>query len=209
MSEAEDSRLYGLMEIAEGQQAAVQAALEGLAVERAALKREREQLARGVQALEQGTRAAVRSAVTESLAGAASQGVEAVQAATRPLLGKLAGVTESAGQAEAALRGVVLWAGWRLLGWIVAVVAALVLLGWLASSAVLWWDTGAIAAAQLRKAQLENAVAELEANQDAWVKAGMLGRLERCGPKARLCIRVDESAGPFGDRSDYRVIQGY
>jgi len=30
MSEAEDSRLYGLMEIAQGQQAAVQAALEGL-----------------------------------------------------------------------------------------------------------------------------------------------------------------------------------
>jgi hypothetical protein len=39
MSEAEDGRLYGLMEVAEGQQAAVQAALEGLATERAALRR--------------------------------------------------------------------------------------------------------------------------------------------------------------------------
>jgi len=42
-----------------------------------------------------------------------------------------------------------------------------------------------------------------------WMKAGMLARLERCGPKLRPCIRVDEGAGPFGDRSDYRVIQGY
>jgi len=59
MSEADDGRLYGLMEVAEGQQAAVQAALEGLAAERAALRREREALARQVQAVEGGARAAV------------------------------------------------------------------------------------------------------------------------------------------------------
>jgi len=208
MSETED-RLYGLMEIAERQQAAVQAALEGLAAERAALERERGKLARGVQDLALGTRAAVRSAVTESLSGAASEGVEAVQAATQPLLGKLAGVMERAGQAEAALRGVVLWASWRLLGWMVAVVAALVLVGWLASTVVLWWDTGAIAAAQARKAALAAEVAQMQVNRDEWAKAGMLGKLERCGPKARPCIRVDEGAGGFGDHADYRVILGY
>ncbi len=53
MSETED-RLYGLMEVVERQQAAVQAALEGLAAERAALQREREALARGAQGLEAG-----------------------------------------------------------------------------------------------------------------------------------------------------------
>jgi hypothetical protein len=208
MSETED-RLYGLMEIAERQQAAVQAALEGLAAERAALERERGELARGVQDLAVGTRAAVRSAVSESLAGAASEGVEAVQAATGPLLGELAGVTARAVQAEAALRGVVQWASWRLLGWLVAVVALLVLLGWVASSAVLWWDTGAIAAARARKAELAAEVAAMQANRDEWAKAGLLGKLERCGPRARPCIRVDEGAGGFGDRADYRVILGY
>ncbi len=73
-----------------------------------------------------------------------------------------------------------------------------------------WWDTGTIAAAQVRKAQLQAEVAELEATHDAWVKAGMLGGVERCGPTARPCIRVDESAGPFGSQghNDYRVIQG-
>jgi hypothetical protein len=208
--EAED-RLYGLMEIAERQQAAVQSALDGLAAERAALKREREMLARGVGALEDGMRAAVQSAVTESLSDAATQGVEAVQIATRPLLGKLAGVTESTGRAEAALRRVVLWASWRLLGWIVAMVAALVLLGWLASSAVRWWDTRAIGAALMEKAQLQVDVAALQANHDAWVQAGMLEKLERCGPGRRPCIRVDENAGSFGSdgHNDYRIIQGY
>jgi hypothetical protein len=210
MSETED-RLYGLMEIAERQQAAVQAALDGLAAERAALGREREALARGVRDLQLGTQGAVRSAVADSLAGAATEGLAAVQAATKPLLGRLAGVTAEAGQAEAALRQVVLWASWRLLGWVMAAIAGLVLLGWLASTLVLWWDNGTIAAAQVEKAQLQQEVAGLQATQDAWVKAGMLGRLERCGPKARPCIRVDEGAGGFQSQGhdDYRVIQGY
>lgn len=206
---AAEDRLYGLMEIAERQQAAVQAALEGLAAERAALQRERELLARGVRDLRMGTQEAVRSAVTDSLAGAATEGVAAVQTATKPLLGRLAGVVAEAGQAEAALRQVVLWASWRLLGWIVAVVAGLVLLGWLASTLVLWWDSGTIGAAQAQKVQLQAEVAELKANQDTWVKAGMLEKLVRCNPGFRPCVRVNEAAGAFGDRSDYRVILGY
>ncbi len=118
-------------------------------------------------------------------------------------------MTAEAGQAEAALRQVVLWASWRLLGWVMAGVAGLVLLGWLASTLVLWWDTGTIAAAQAQKAQLQAEVTEMQANHDGWVKAGMLGKLEHCNPGFRPCIRVNESAGAFGDRSDYRVILGY
>jgi len=175
----------------------------------ATLAGEREKLARGVETLELGLRASVRSAVAQSLSGAATSGVEAVQVATQPLLGELAGVTEQAGQAETALRGVVRWASWWLLGWMVAAIGALVLLGWLASTAVLWWDTGAIAAARATKAQLAAEVAQIQANRDDWAKRGMLGKLERCGPKARPCIRVDEGVGTFGERADYRVILGY
>lgn len=210
MSAAEDeARLYGLLELAEQQQAAVKTALDGLAAERMALRREREALARTASDLASSTRAAAEQGVQTSLAGAATQGMAAVQAATRPLLGRLTDMTEQIGQAEVALQRVVLWASWRLLGWMMAGVAGLVLLGWLASTLVLWWDTGTIAAAQVRKAQVQAEVAEMQANYDGWGKMGMLGKLERCGPKARPCIRVDESAGPFGERSEYRVIQGY
>ena len=204
MSEGED-RLYGLMEIAERQQAAVQAMLDGLAVERAALARERERLAREVAALGQGTRQAVHLAVAEGFAGAADQGVTAVKIATQPLLGKLEDVTQSAVNAEAALRRVVQWASWRLLGWIMALIAALVLLGWLSSTALIWWDTGTIN-------KLQDQITELRANHDAWVKAGMLGKLTRCDPGNRPCIRVDESAGQFGPPGgpyDLRVLKGY
>jgi len=198
----EEDRLYGLMEIAERQQAAVQAALDGLAAEREALARERERLVRDVAALGQGTRQAVNLAVAEGFAGAAGKGVEAVKVATRPLLGKLASVTEDAERAETALRRVVSWASWRLLGWIMALMVALVLLGWLTGNALVWWDTGTVK-------NLQGEITELQANHDALVKAGMLGKLSYCGPNSRPCIQVDESAGPYGTNSDYRVILGY
>ena len=74
---------------------------------------------------------------------------------------------------------------------------------------MLWWDTSAVGAMQLEEAQPQAEIAELNANRDGWVNARMLTKLGRCGPKARPCARVDESAGVFGERSDFRVIQGY
>ena len=90
-----------------------------------------------------------------------------------------------------------------------AAVAALVLGGWLASTLVLWWDTGAIASARAEKAQLQAEVAAMQASRDEWAQAGFLAKLGRCGPKGRPCVRVDEGAGAFGERADYRVLLGY
>ena len=84
-----------------------------------------------------------------------------------------------------------------------------VVLGWLMSSGVLWWDVGAIQAARAEKARLQAEVAEMQANRDEWAKTGALAKLERCGPKARPCVRVDEKAGVFGTQADYRVLLGY
>ena len=211
MSEAGEieDRLYGLLEVAERQQAAVQAALDGLAGGRTALEGERARLAREVTLLDLSLRAAVKAAVNDGLASAATEGAKAVEAATAPLLGELAAVTERAGRADAALRRVVLWASWRLLGWAVALVAGLVLGGWLASTLVLWWDAGAIAEARAEKRRLQAEIVEMQANRDAWAKAGMLGKLERCDPGKRPCVRVDENAGAYGTPPDRRVILGY
>ena len=207
---AED-RLYGLMEVAERQHAAVQAALEGLAAERVALAREREALARGVAGLQAGTQGAVRAAVADGLAGAAVEGLAAVQAATGLLLSRLDGVAERAVQADAALRGVVAWASWRLLGWMAAAVALLMLGGWLASTLVLWWDEGAIQAARAEKARLQVEVAGMQASRDGWANAGFLSKLIRCNPGNRPCVRINEGAGAFESEghSDYRVLLGY
>ncbi len=208
MSEAED-RLYGLMEVVERQQAAVQAALEGLAAERVALQCEREKLARGVQSLEAGARAAVQLAVTEGLSSVGPKIAAKVDGATQAMEGAVSGAARVAHEAQAAMREVVLWASWRLLGWIVGLGVTLVLAGWLASAAVLWWDMGTIAAAQLEKAQLQREVAELRVNYDGWVKAGVQEKVIRCNPGNRPCIRVNEAAGKFGAQGDVRVIGEY
>jgi hypothetical protein len=84
MGVVDDDPLFAVLEIVERQQAAAQAALEGLAAERAALRQERDALARQVQALQAGVQGAVRAAVVDSLAAAATEGTAAVQAATRP-----------------------------------------------------------------------------------------------------------------------------
>jgi hypothetical protein len=37
------------------------------------------------------------------------------------------------------------------------------------------------------------------------------GRIDwrHCGDKERLCVRVDRTAPPFGDKADYYVVEGY
>lgn len=208
MSDASEERLYGLIEIAERQQAAAQTALEGLAAERAALKAERERLGQDVHGLNLHVRTAVLGAVAESMREAAETGAEALKSATGSLVLQLDNVGLTADQAEASLRRVVLWASGRLLAWFATGIAVVALLGWLVSNVLLWWDIGAIRQVQEQKVELEGTVAGLKANRDAWEKAGMLGRVEHCGPQGRLCVAVDESAGTFGERKNYRVIQG-
>ena len=77
------------------------------------------------------------------------------------------------------------------------------------SNAVLWWDQGAIDAARVQKAALQAEIEGLQANRESWVKAGVLQRVITCGPKRRFCVKIDQSAGEFGEQGEYRVIQGH
>ena len=133
--------------------------------------------------LQSGTQGAVRAAVAGQSGrgsdGGRSGGAGGDGAALGPV-GRGGGAGRAGGCGAA---GVVAWTSWRLLGWTLAAVAGLVLLGWLASTAVLWWDTGAIGAARVEKRQLQLEVAEMQANRDEWAKAGFLAKLTRCKPR--------------------------
>lgn len=205
----DEERLYGLMEIAERQQAAVQTALNGLAAERVAFARERGNLAAEAKTLGRTTREAAAAAVVEGFANVGVQGVEAVRKAAQPLITQLAGVAASAGEAEAALRRVILWASWRVLAWITGLIVVLTVVGWLITHGLIWWDTGTVTQLQGEISDLQNQIAKLEDNRNTWVKAGMLDKLETCGPNSRPCVAVDESAGAFGTSADIRVLKGY
>ncbi len=156
-----------------------------------------------VAALGRKTREAAAAAVVEGFADVGRRGVEAVRAATEPLISQLAGVTASAGQADAALRQVIAWATWRVFAWITGLMVVLILLGWLATNGLVWWDKRTIN-------QLQDQISELQVNHDSWVKAGMLDKLDTCGPSSRPCVAVDEDAAHFGNPVgpyDLRVLK--
>ncbi len=201
MSGAEE-RLYGLMEIAEQQQAAVQRALNGLAEERVALAQERQRLAEEASSLEERVREAVSAAVTTALEQVGKEGVATVREAAKPLLEDVAGLADGMAVAEEALRRIVAWASWRLLGWIVALTVGLMLFGWLSSTAVVWWDRTTVS-------QLQGEITVLQANHAAWVKAGMLDKITYCEPGNRPCVAINQSAGTYGKNREYRVLKGY
>jgi len=213
-----EQRLFGLMAVAEEQQAAVREALDGLAAARTGLAQERAHLGEAVEAVrtEAGwlrttagdlgpnlawrTEVAAKEAVKEELAGAGTLAVKAVEAAAQPLLTQLSGVAAQAGAVEAGLRRVAAWASWRLLGRGVAVVALLAGLLWLADLSVWWWTEIGV---------LRGIRDELAAQRTRLVQEGLLAKINRCDPGHRPCIRVNEAAGAFGEQSDYRVILGY
>ena len=187
MADTDDARIFGLMELAETHQRAVETAADTMAAEREALRGEREALADAVSALAPMTRAAVRDATRESLAEA----------------------KEEAERAAMMLHRIVQWASWQLLLRLLALAALVMLLGWLGSNAVLLWDAKAIASMQMTKAHLQADISTMRANNAEWAAAGMLAKIDHCGSNNRPCVRVNESAGAFGDKSDYRILQGY
>ncbi len=226
--------LYGLMNVAQEQQAAAAEALAALVTEREALARERAGLAKQAEAMQAQaaalrravgdlgpalaarTELATEQAVVRSLGYAGVTATAAVEAAVRPVLGRLDRVMAQASEAEASLRRIVGWTSWRLLGRGLAVVAVLAVLLWGAHLSVWWWAERDVAVAQAQKALLLAEIAglqdrrdELAASRDALAKSGALAKVTRCEPGGRLCIRVNEEAGPYGSPPDYRVILGY
>jgi hypothetical protein len=206
MSEAGEERIYGLIEIAERQQSVAQNTLEGMVKERIAFGQELQRFTDGLTNLEHTLHEMMSRAILETRRGAQEAGMEVAHGAVESLQTALDDIAEQAEQMETILRTITDWLRWRFLWMGLAGVLGLVGLWWLATCAVLWWDTSAIGGAQMQKVRLQTEIAQLEANREAWVKAGMESTLSRCGPKKRPCVKVDESAGSFGEQGNYRFI---
>ncbi len=215
-----EAEIFGLMTAAQDQQAAVQTALTRLAAQEAALKEERRFLAETLTVvqnqlvlarraaeeigpeLQRKVEAAIRSAVADKVA-------HAVASAAGPVFNQLTAVVEAAGAVEMSLRRVVGWLTWRLLGQLGAIVAGLLALMVAGRLGLEWWTDYRLASAQAESSLLEAKIAGLQDTRDMLERAGAKAGINKCGPSARLCIRVDEAAGPFGDQADYRIIRGY
>lgn len=156
-STGDDERIFGLIAIAEDQQAAVRAAIEGLALERAALAKDRvtlvqtaekmqklsEELAKvvlrmGPQMLEASGKGATQ-AVNAALAGVGEETTHIVAAAAKPTLDAVADSVTSAKAVQQQLRNAVRDFG-RKWVWIVAcaIAGGILVTALLAYGAVRW-----------------------------------------------------------------------
>ena len=68
-----------------------------------------------------------------------------------------------------------------------------------------WWmlpSQGEVAALRARRDALAANIARLE-------RRGALLDVRTCGAPARLCVRVDRNAPPYGPGADYLIVKGY
>jgi len=201
-------QLFGMMAIAEEQQKAVKAAIDGLAAERAAVAKERASMAQVLLAVNnaaQGVRKAageaVATSVAESLSGASKAAAEALGEASKPVIDRLSGVVKAASNAEGRLNGAVAAFGWK---W--AMVAGSTAAGAIAALLLAAWISVGWQRHQVESLSAE--VAELKATAADLAKRGGRATINVCGDKKRLCVRVDNNQN-YGEGQDYYVLKGY
>ena len=204
-----EQKLFGMMAVLEDQQKAVQAAIDGLAAERASTKKEREFMAQVLLAVKDaagGVRKAagdaVADSVSKSLVGASEAAVEALGEAAKPVIGRLEGVARAVGGAEDRLNGAVASFGWKwatLAGGAAAgAILAVLLVAWISVG----WQRHQVETLSEEVAQLKATAADL-------AKRGGRAELTVCGEKKRPCVRVDNNRESYGEGRDYFVLRGY
>ena len=214
------------MAIAEEQQKAAQAAIEGLAADRAAVAKERAALAQAAAALidtvadvrtaAAGTVPAIREAaseaiaqsVKESMAGASDVAAQALQEALEPIITSLSGAERAAGQAESKLTNAVASFGWKWAGVAAGAAAGGIMAILLAGFLSVGWQRHQVEELKGERAALLDEVAQLQVQAEDWAKRGGRAKLEACGDQRRLCVRIDRTTG-YGKEGDYFVLRGY
>lgn len=202
-----EQKLYSLMVVAEEHQKAVKAAIDGLAIERAALSKERVALAQATDSV--GTAAAdvrkaaaavlptaqravsdaVGASVRESMVGATQVAADALEKATQPIIVRLSEVIKVASEAEGSMRNAAAWFAWR---W-VAVAAIGLAVVCLAAYASLAWQMHQAELLDEQKAVLTAEIAQLTASVDALEKRGGKLVTSTCG--GRLCFEASTNQG--------------
>lgn len=220
-------RLFTLLELAEQQAAAVNAALGSFQAERVGLgqtimaaKESALAMSSAATAAEAAARSIgpivntlARDAIAEAgrqwsreaLDKFADAAERAASAGTRPVTEKLTDAADAADDAAAALAKAARSFGWKLAaGWAVSL---LVVFGsaWVMSAR----QRSQIDELDQQRALLANQIAAAQTNLAELERRGGKVKLERCGDAGRLCVRVDDRPGRFGQHNEYAVLSGY
>ena len=226
MDPEHEKKLHTLMVLAEEHQQAVKAAIDGLAVERAAMAKEyvalaqaiadvRKAVAAVVPAAQKAAGHAVGASVRESFEGAAQMATDALEKAAQPVIDSLSGVVKAANEAEGSMRNAGAWFAWK---W-VAVAAAGLAGVCLVAYAALAWQLHQVERLGEEKAALAAEITPLQTNVDALEKRGGKLITSTCG--GRLCFEASSNQGkgneqwkgaPWGDKeksSGFVIPKGF
>ena len=223
------AQLFSLMNVAEEQQKAVQAAIGGLAAERQALAQERvaiHQIAQqaaqaagqmhqaalqSVPAVQQAASQSVATSVASSMKDVSATAATALKKACQPVMESLSAEATKANEAAALLHSEAQVFSGKLililLGFALAVVAALFAGAW----GVVQYERSEVSSLSDEKARLQSEVAQLKAASDNWASKAGRALINTCGDSNRLCVHIDTRPGAFNDKNggNLYIIQGY
>ena len=193
-----ERQLYDLMSAAEDHKKAVEAALQGLTEEQAALSKAAANLSGVVGDVKRAAaeavpviQEAVDASVAKSLAGASDEAAKALSEATKPILDSLSNVIRAADGVESKLSRATASFGWKWValagGAAAGGIVALVLVGWLS----IWWQRHEVQSLLDQKAALQTEAIELQANVATLEKKGGKIKTSKCGPKGIFCVEVE------------------
>ncbi|BAP88985.1 putative uncharacterized protein [Burkholderiales bacterium GJ-E10] len=197
--------LLDLAENADNQKEAIQAAIDAITRERASLAKASTAVAASANAVKESAGqvapaiAKASTAVFNEIRHAADQAIEDLSSAVRGVR-EAESVLDSAGKSFT-------WKWFALAGSAAASsIAAIAFGAWLS----VWWQRHQVEDLAAEKVQLVSDVAKLRASAAAWTNRAGRANLSSCGKPARICVRVDKTAGEFGDaNAQYYVIFGY
>ncbi|MBM3099328.1 hypothetical protein JRX38_15225 [Gluconobacter cerinus] len=202
-----ERRIFGLLEMAERQQALSGDLLQGLTREKEALARERQEQHAAHQRWRRDVRQATQTEVRRGLEEMLANGTEDVRLTLSGLRSELNHLPLQTTRAVQALEHLVHYTTWELF---LRIVAGLLGLGgglWLITSGILLWQQGRLVQLEDRKAVLSEELRHMEQREQDWKQAGMLQDITRCGPNAYPCVRVDMQDTGYGDNGYYRILK--
>jgi hypothetical protein len=145
--------------------------------------------------------ARVREAITELKAGGESLRREVRSAASEATREALKALQTQIDQAQCVVldlqRLSLMRAAWQHV-WVALVAIAITVLA-------VWWYVPSVSEMTALQAERD----QLQASIEDLTQRGAKIVINNCGPKRRLCVAVDDSAGVYGEGREYRIAKGY
>ncbi|MDA8308098.1 MAG: hypothetical protein M0Z81_14900 [Deltaproteobacteria bacterium] len=203
-------QLFGLVAIAKEHQKAVQAAIDGLTAEHAALARERAALAQAGHDIQQNAGDAVAGAVRQSLAGVSKMAVAAFEKAAEPFRRDVEGIAAKAGEAAERVNSAARWINIKAAVFaLIFAVVCIVVIGLAVRISVAWEEHRVSVLTEQAgelDAQIENLKVQIaqERSTVAYLdKRGGRVHWGACG--GRLCFQASSNQGTNNDGTPVQI----